>query len=443
MKKGIRNFSNYSNSDDEVKNENRNNPTPDDNEEEDLSNINVFGGGTGGGGGGNNRSGTPLLDNLGRDFTKLAEEGKIQPVIGREKEVDQIIWVLSRKNKNNPIIIGEAGVGKTAIVEGIANMIVSDDCPPSLKDKKIIYLDMGSMMAGASKQGELEGRTKQLLKELEENNDVILFIDEIHLIVNESMAIDVANMMKPALARGEMRCIGATTYNEYRESIEKDGALARRFQPVNVKPTTVTDTIEILKRIKGSYEEYHNVVYDDKSIVACVNLSNKYITDRFFPDKAIDLMDEVGARVRISRKKNTPPEIIQIEVELHKVGEQKDKYIREEDYQRASEMRVKEKELTDKLVELGKKYTEEDVSNVTEADVEKVISLKTNIPLTKLTKDEGTQLLNLEKDLNMDIIGQSEVVSTVAKCIRRSRSGIKDPNRPSGVFLFLGSTGVG
>lgn len=432
MGDGIKTYEGFDNSDND---ENQNNDEPD------LSGINVFGGGVEGNQ--KPKSKTPFIDNLGRDFTKMAEDGKIPPVIGREKEIEQIVWVLSRKNKNNPIIIGEAGVGKTAIVEGIANMIISDECPDSLKDKRIIYIDMGSIMAGASKQGELEGRIKQLLKELEENDDVILFIDEIHLIVNESLSIDVANMMKPALARGEMRCIGATTYNEFRESIEKDGALARRFQKVNVDPTTVEDTIEILRRIKGSYEEYHKVSYSDKAVVACVKLSDKYITDRFFPDKAIDLMDEVGAKIRISRKKNVPPEIIETEVQLHRVGEKINNAIKNQKYEEAGELRLREVELKNDLAELGKKYSNEEVVEVTEGDVENVISIKTDIPVTKLSKDEGARLLNLEKELSIDIIGQSEAVKTVSKCIRRSRSGLKDPNRPNGVFLFLGSTGVG
>ena len=432
MGDGIKTYEGFDNSDND---ENQNNDEPD------LSGVNVFGGGVEGNQ--KPKSKTPFIDNLGRDFTKMAEDGKIPPVIGREKEIEQIIWVLSRKNKNNPIIIGEAGVGKTAIVEGIANMIISDECPDSLKDKRIIYIDMGSIMAGASKQGELEGRIKQLLKELEENDDVILFIDEIHLIVNESLSIDVANMMKPALARGEMRCIGATTYNEFRESIEKDGALARRFQKVNVDPTTVEDTIEILRRVKGSYEEYHKVSYSDKAVVACVKLSDKYITDRFFPDKAIDLMDEVGAKIRISRKKNVPPEIIETEVQLHRVGEKINNAIKNQKYEEAGELRLREVELKNDLAELGKKYSNEEVVEVTEGDVENVISIKTDIPVTKLSKDEGARLLNLEKELSIDIIGQSEAVKTVSKCIRRSRSGLKDPNRPNGVFLFLGSTGVG
>ena len=408
-----------------------------DEEEHDMSGVNAFGNGA-------PRSTTPLLDHIGRDLSKRAEDGKIDPIIGREKEINQIIWVLSRKNKNNPVIIGEAGVGKTAIVEGIALMMVGDDCPDSLKDKRIVYVDMGSIMAGTSKQGDLEKRIQQMLHELEENQDVILFIDEIHLIRNEQLPIDVSNMLKPALARGEMRLIGATTYNEYRESIEKDGALARRFQTVNVDPTNVKDTISILNHIKGTYEDYHKVSYSDESIVACVKLSDRYITDRYFPDKAIDLLDEVGARIRISRKKNVHPEVVEVEIALHKIREEKNRLIKAEDYEGSAATRPREIELLDELKELGEKYAgDEEITEVTQKDVEEVISIKTGIPVTKLTKDEGAKLLNLEKDLSVDIVGQEEAVSKVSKCIRRSRSGIKDPNRPSGVFLFLGSTGVG
>tara|TARA_R110000772_G_scaffold81439_2_gene173237 strand:- start:23922 stop:26081 length:2160 start_codon:yes stop_codon:yes gene_type:complete len=397
-----------------------------------------------GDGGGNNNPGTPFLDNFGRDITQEAEDGNIDPIIGREKEIDQIIWVLSRKNKNNPVIIGEPGVGKTAIVEGIARMIVSDDCPDALEGKRIIYTDMGSIMAGASAQGDLEKRVQQLMKELDANRDIILFIDEIHMIMNPQLSIDVANMFKPALARGEMRLIGATTYNEFRESIEKDGALQRRFQKVNVEPTSVEDTLAILKHIKPSYEEFHKVSYEDEALVSCVRLSDKYITDRFFPDKAIDLLDEVGARVRISRKKNVPPEVVQLEVEIQRTRSERDVALKGEDYAGAAQARVKEKELIEELSELGKRYSnEEETSPITAEDVEKVIAIKTGIPVTRLSKDDGERLLRLESDLSLEVIGQDEAVSKVAKCIRRSRSGLKDPKRPSGVFLFLGSTGVG
>lgn len=433
MGDGIKTYEGFDNSDND---ENQNNDEPD------LSGINVFGGGVEGNQ--KPKSKTPFIDNLGRDFTKMAEDGKISPVIGREKEVEQIIWILARKNKNNPIIIGEPGVGKTAIVEGIANMIVSKNCPESLENKRIIGIDMASIMAGSSKQGELESRVKQLMKELEANPDVIIFIDEIHLIKNDSLSIDVSNIMKPALARGEMRCIGATTYKEFKETLEKDGALVRRFQKVNVDPTTVKDTIVILQSIKEKYELHHKVSYSDDAVIACVKLSDKYITDRFFPDKAIDLLDEVGAKIRISRKKNTPPEIIEVEVELQRVKDDKERFTRESKYEEAGDARKKEVELENKLIELGEKYTNEvEITEVTESDVENILSIKTGIPVTKLSKDEGTRLLNLENELSIDIIGQSEAVSTVAKCIRRSRSGLKDPNRPNGVFLFLGSTGVG
>jgi len=264
---------------------------------------------------------TPFLDKYGVDMTKLAEEDKLDPVIGRQKEIEQVIWILARKNKNNPVIIGEPGVGKTAIIEGIARMMVGEDCPESLEDKRIISLDMGTIMAG---QGGLEAKVKALMDELEGNPDIILFIDEIHLMVNKTVPIDMANQIKPALARGKMRLIGATTNNEFRNSLEKDGALERRFQKVNVEEPSVAETIEILMRIKKNYEEFHKVTFNDDAIEACVNLSGKFISDRYFPDKAIDLMDEVGAKMRISAKKNTPPEIAELEQKLLELRKRKE-----------------------------------------------------------------------------------------------------------------------
>lgn len=453
MGNNIKNYSNYSEREEELRDimessgenlaggngdNNGNNDDDGDSEPIDTSNMNVFGQGAH-----QEKSTSPLLDAIGRDFTKMAEEGKIDPIIGRQKEIEQVIWVLSRKNKNNPIIIGEPGVGKTAIVEGIARMIASDDCPEALEGKRIVGIDMGTIMAGTSAQGDLEAKMKQLMKELTVNDDIILFIDEVHMIVNSNLSIDVGNMMKPALARGEIRLIGATTYNEFRTSIEKDGALNRRFQKVNVEPTSVEDTLKILQAIQKNYEEYHNVEYSDDAIKACVSLSDKYITDRVFPDKAVDLMDEVGARIRVTRKKNVPPEIIEVETELHRVREEKDKFIKSEDYEASARSRKREKELLDELSKLGQKYSNEEVSEVNKEDVENVISLKTGIPLNRISKDETERLLNLEKDLSVEIIGQDEAVSKVSKCIRRSRAGLKDPNRPNGVFLFLGSTGVG
>ena len=382
---------------------------------------------------------TPFLDKYGVDMTKLAEEDKIDPVIGRAKEIEQVIWILARKNKNNPIIIGEPGVGKTAIIEGIARMMVSEDCPESLEGKRIILLDMGTIMAG---QGGLEAKVKAIMDELEGNPDIILFIDEIHLMVNKAVPIDMANQIKPALARGKMRLIGATTNNEFRNSIEKDGALERRFQKVNVEEPSVDETIEILMKIKKNYEEFHKVTFNDDAIEACVKLSGKFISDRYFPDKAIDLMDEVGAKMRISAKKNTPPEIIELEKQLIELRNRKEEFLKSQNYQDAGNLRPQEKEMVARIVQLKKDTPEMPRIVITKEDVERILSIKTGIP-TQVTGDEGKRLLGLENELKMQIIGQDDAVTKVAKSIRRNRAGLKDPNRPAGVFLFLGTTGTG
>ena len=382
---------------------------------------------------------TPFLDKYGVDMTKLAEEDKLDPVIGRQKEIEQVIWILARKNKNNPVIIGEPGVGKTAIIEGIARMMVGEDCPESLEGKRIISLDMGTIMAG---QGGLEAKVKALMDELEGNPDIILFIDEIHLMVNKTVPIDMANQIKPALARGKMRLIGATTNNEFRNSLEKDGALERRFQKVNVEEPSVAETIEILMRIKKNYEEFHKVTFNDDAIEACVNLSGKFISDRYFPDKAIDLMDEVGAKMRISAKKNTPPEIAELEQQLLELRNRKEEFLKAQNYQAAGDLRPQEKEMVARVIQLKKEAPEMPRIVITKEDVERILSLKTGIP-TQVTGDEGKRLLGLENELKMQIIGQDEAVTKVAKSIRRNRAGLKDPNRPAGVFLFLGTTGTG
>ena len=382
---------------------------------------------------------TPFLDKYGVDMTKLAEEDKLDPVIGRQKEIEQVIWILARKNKNNPVIIGEPGVGKTAIIEGIARMMVGEDCPESLEGKRIIALDMGTIMAG---QGGLEAKVKALMDELEGNPDIILFIDEIHLMVNKTVPIDMANQIKPALARGKMRLIGATTNNEFRNSLEKDGALERRFQKVNVEEPSVAETIEILMRIKKNYEEFHKVTFNDDAIEACVNLSGKFISDRYFPDKAIDLMDEVGAKMRISAKKNTPPEIAELEQQLLQLRNRKEEFLKAQNYQAAGDLRPQEKEMVARVIQLKKEAPEMPRIVITKEDVERILSLKTGIP-TQVTGDEGKRLLGLENELKMQIIGQDEAVTKIAKSIRRNRAGLKDPNRPAGVFLFLGTTGTG
>ena len=355
------------------------------------------------------------------------------------REIEQVIWILARKNKNNPVIIGEPGVGKTAIIEGIARMMVGEDCPESLEGKRIIALDMGTIMAG---QGGLEAKVKALMDELEGNPDIILFIDEIHLMVNKTVPIDMANQIKPALARGKMRLIGATTNNEFRNSLEKDGALERRFQKVNVEEPSVAETIEILMRIKKNYEDFHKVTFNDDAIEACVNLSGKFISDRYFPDKAIDLMDEVGAKMRISAKKNTPPEIAELEQQLLQLRNRKEELLRAQNYQAAGDLRPQEKEMVARVIELKKATPEMPRIVITKEDVERILSLKTGIP-TQVTGDEGKRLLGLENELKMQIIGQDEAVTKIAKSIRRNRAGLKDPNRPAGVFLFLGTTGTG
>lgn len=382
-----------------------------------------------------------VLEKFGKDMTKMAEDGELEPVIGRENEIFQVLWVLSRKMKNNPVIIGEAGVGKTAIVEGIAQRLVNGDCPDILKDMRIYYINMGSLLSGASAGGQLEARVEQLLKELEENKDIILFIDEIHLIVNPNASIDVANMFKPALARGKMRLIGATTYNEFRNSIEKDSALDRRFQKVVIKEPNEEETINILNQIKSKYEEYHNVKYTDDAIEYCVKLSGRYITNRFFPDKAIDLLDEVGAKVRLSNSKKNEV-LIKAEKELLAIKKRKVEALKNNQFDEAGQIR---KEETNKLEEIDKLTSESKTPaiEINSNEVSNILSLKTGIPVKKLTQDEGEKLLGMEGELKLMVIGQDEAVTKISKFVRRSRVGLKDKNRPSGVFLFLGSTGTG
>ncbi len=382
-----------------------------------------------------------VLEKFGKDMTKMAEDGELEPVIGRDDEIFQVLWVLSRKMKNNPVIIGEAGVGKTAIVEGIAQRLVEGDCPDVLKDMRIYYINMGSLLSGASAGGQLEARVEQLLKELEENKDIILFIDEIHLIVNPNASIDVANMFKPALARGKMRLIGATTYNEFRNSIEKDSALDRRFQKVVIKEPTEEETINILNLIKSKYEEYHNVKYTDDAIEYCVRLSGRYITDRFFPDKAIDLLDEVGAKIRLSNSKKNEA-LVKAEKELLAIKKRKVEALKNNQFDEAGAIR---KEEVDKLNEIDKLTSEHKAPaiEINSDEVSNIVSLKTGIPVKKLTQDEGEKLLGMEGELKLMVIGQDEAVTKISKFVRRSRVGLKDKNRPSGVFLFLGSTGTG
>jgi ATP-dependent Clp protease ATP-binding subunit ClpC len=390
---------------------------------------------------------TPVLDNFSRDLIKLASEGRLDPVIGRDIEIKRIAQILSRRKKNNPIIIGEPGCGKTAIVEGLAMKIYEGDCPQTLCDKRIVSLDMTSIVAGTKYRGQFEERIKVILDELYENDDIIVFIDEIHTIIgagNSSGSLDASNIFKPALARGELQCIGATTLDEYRENIEKDGALERRFQKVMVDGSTMVETLDILKNLKERYEDHHKVNYSEESLKACVTLADRYITDREFPDKAIDILDEVGARAQINVKL---PEIIEsLKLEAVKIKEKKIEVVKGQKYEEAAQLRDIERKLLDKLSFEKEKFEKEKNlirKDITEDMVYEVVSTMTKIPLSRLSSDEKTSLLDLETNLNSSVIGQEDAVNKISKAIRRNRVGIKDPNRPIGSFIFLGSTGIG
>ena len=390
---------------------------------------------------------TPVLDNFSRDLIKLASEGRLDPVIGRDDEIKRIAQVLSRRKKNNPIIIGEPGCGKTAIVEGLAMKIFEGDCPQNLCDKRIVSLEMTSIVAGTKYRGQFEERMKVILDELQDNHDIIVFIDEIHTIIgagNSSGSLDASNIFKPALARGELQCIGATTLDEYRENIEKDGALERRFQKVMVDGASPDETLEILKNLKERYEDHHKVNYSDESLEACVTLADRYVTDREFPDKAIDIMDEVGARAQINVKL---PEIIEeLRQEANLIKEQKLQVVKSQKYEEAAQLRDKERKLIEKLESEKIKFEKEKNTkrkDITEDMVFEVVSHMTKIPLSRLTTDDKESLLDLETNLNSSVIGQEDAVKTISKAIRRNRVGIKDPNRPIGSFIFLGSTGIG
>lgn len=390
---------------------------------------------------------TPVLDNFSRDLIKLAEEGKLDPVIGREREINRIAQILSRRKKNNPIIIGEPGCGKTAIVEGLAIKIYNGDCPRNLQDKRIVSLDMTSIVAGTKYRGQFEERMKVIIEELQNSPNIIVFIDEIHTIVgagNSSGSLDASNIFKPALARGEIQCVGATTLDEYRKNFEKDGALERRFQKVIVDPATKKETLQILQQTKEKYETYHKVSYTDEVLSLCVDLAERYITDREFPDKAFDIIDEVGARNQVEIK---VPEIIEkLKLQAAEVKQEKMDVVKKQDYEQAANLRDKEKKILDKLILEKKKFEEELQISKKEVSVElvyEVVSNMTKIPISKLNTDESKSLSNLEEILGSKVIGQKEAVSKIAKSIRRNRLGIKDPNKPIGSFIFLGSTGVG
>jgi ATP-dependent Clp protease ATP-binding subunit ClpC len=394
------------------------------------------------------KSKTPVLDNFGRDITKAAEEGRLDPIVGREREMERIAQILSRRKKNNPILIGEPGVGKSAIAEGLAERIVKRKVPRALFDKRIVSLDLASMVAGTKYRGQFEERMKAVLNELEKNPDVILFIDEIHTIVgagNASGSLDASNMFKPALARGEIQCIGATTLDEYRQYIEKDGALERRFQKVLVDATSPEETVQILENIKEKYEDHHLVTYTDEAIKACVLLTNRYITDRYLPDKAIDALDEAGARVHI-KNIHVPSEILSIETRIEEVRQKKTKAINSQKFEEAAEFRDMERKLQDSLNSAKKKWEEESKSNrevVSEENVAEVVAMMTGIPVQRIAKNEGERLVNMEEDLAGSVIGQDEAIKKVTKAIRRNRAGLKDPFKPIGSFIFLGPTGVG
>ncbi len=393
-------------------------------------------------------SDTPTLDSFGRDLTKLASENKIDPVIGRSTEIDRVIQILSRRTKNNPCLIGEPGVGKTAIAEGLAQHIVDGKVPEMLKGKRVVTLDIASMIAGAKYRGDFEERIKNTIEEVRKNGNVILFIDEIHVLIGAGSAegaVDAANILKPSLARGEIQIIGATTLDEYKKHIEKDAALERRFQPIIVSEPSVDDAIEILKGIKDKYEAHHNVEITDAAITAAVKLSKRYIQDRFLPDKAIDLMDEACSKVRI-RSLTTPPDLTAMEEDLKRIEAEKEDAVRSQDFERAAQLRDEGKEKSAELEKMKNKWTTDNSNKrllVTESEIQDVISQQTGIPIKKLVSEESERLLNMENILHQRVVGQDEAVTAVAKAIRRGRVGLKDPKRPIGSFLFMGPTGVG
>jgi ATP-dependent Clp protease ATP-binding subunit ClpC len=406
-----------------------------------------FGGGTTANKSGK-KSKTPVLDNFGRDLTQMAEENRLDPVVGRQKEIERVSQILSRRKKNNPLLIGEPGVGKSAIAEGLALRITQKKVSRVLFNKRVVTLDLASLVAGTKYRGQFEERMKAVMNELEKNDDIILFIDEIHTIVGAGGAtgsLDASNMFKPALARGEIQCIGATTLDEFRQHIEKDGALERRFQKVIVEPTSVEETIEILKNIKPKYEDHHNVSYTEEALEACVTLTDRYITDRFLPDKAIDALDEVGSRVHITNM-NVPKQIVSLENQLETVREEKNTVVKKQRYEEAAKLRDDEKKLEKALQDAQEQWEEESKLHkevVTDNHVADVVSMMSGIPVTRIAQAESTKLAKLPEIIQQAVIGQNEAVAKVAKAIQRNRAGLKDPNKPIGSFIFLGQTGVG
>ncbi|MDH3298713.1 MAG: ATP-dependent Clp protease ATP-binding subunit, partial [Gemmatimonadota bacterium] len=394
------------------------------------------------------KSKTPALDHFCRDLTLLAREGRLDPTIGRAAEIERVMEVLSRRKKNNPVLIGEPGVGKTAIVEGLAQKIERDDVPDSLKDHRVLALDMAAVIAGTKYRGQFEERLKAIVNEISDTDGIILFIDELHTLVGAGAAegaIDASNMLKPALARGELQCVGASTLNEYRKHIEKDGALERRFQTVIVEPPTVEETIEILKGLRRHYEEHHNVVVPDESLVAASKLSDRYITDRFLPDKAIDVVDEAGARSRLGAQV-PPPEVQQLRADLEALNEEKDEAIRNQDFEAAAQLRDREKELQAEIKRTHEEWERQQKDNrpiVDEEAISFIVSRWTGIPVNRLREEETQRLLRMEEELHESVVGQEEAIQALSRAIRRTRAGLKDPARPIGSFVFCGPTGVG
>lgn len=421
--------------------------------DDDDADESAFGGGAGSGSGaqkkpGDSKSKTPVLDNFGRDLTKMAEDGKLDPVVGREKEIERVSQILSRRKKNNPILIGEPGVGKSSIAEGLALRIVQRKVSRVLFGKRVITLDLASLVAGTKYRGQFEERMKAVMNELEKSPDVILFIDEIHTIIGAggaSGSLDASNMFKPALARGEIQCIGATTLDEYRQYIEKDGALERRFQKVIIEPASQEETLQILNNIKGKYEDHHNVTYTDEALKACVQLTARYITDRHLPDKAIDALDEAGSRVHITNI-NVPQNIVDVETKIEEIKELKNQVVRSQKYEEAARLRDTEKQLHAQLEAAKKAWEEETRQNrvtVTEENVAEVVSMMSGVPVQRVNQNEGEKLVKMYELLRGKVIGQDAALNKVVKAIQRNRAGLKDPNKPIGSFIFLGPTGVG